>query len=602
MAGEKSETCDSPSSILQIAPVTPLLCTDEKSSDHELSPMTDTVPPPDGGWGWMVVLGSFLAHLIIGGFMRSGGVIFIELQHKFHQSASDTAWAVSLHTSLRLLFGPLASMLCNRFSCRTVTIMGSLMSAVSVLISGFVNNLFILYLTNGLLLGIGQALIYTTSVAIVGLYFHARRGTAVGIANAGVGAGTFLFPPLLEIMFGQYGFMGTFLIMAGLFLNGVVCGALYRPLHVEDDELVVEYSKQQHGGHNVTDSGSVVLVHFSREDLRALSHSSLCYDINILGSLQHLNKPAKVNVIPVPARPLGSSYDAMSHHGRVRADSDSCSPRAKPLLGSDFDMTKERIRSGSDMTPIKKQAFINSMNAKSAMLQVTDVKRCESDTLSKTETDDESEEDKKEKKMLDLSPLKNIRFATLGVGIGLLTLSFQSSFVFLPPLVLQRGLSESQGAFLVSITGAMETFGSVTSGFLVDLDIVRPHRLTIYNAAMVLLGVLTLVMPFLDFFILLAFVCGVYGCVLGMCLAQKATLVVDITGVDNLVSSFGILVCFQGIGTLIGPPLAGAIKDITGRYQDGFLVGGVILVCAGLIQAGGLLYHRLSHSRQDKDS
>ncbi|XP_069119403.1 monocarboxylate transporter 12-like [Argopecten irradians] len=592
MAVEKiTEPCDSPSSILQITPVVPLLCK-EKTSSHELSTVTNTMAPPDGGWGWMVVLGSFLAHLIIGGFMRSGGVIFIELEHKFHQSASDTAWAVSLHTSLRLLFGPMASMLCNRFSCRTVTIMGSIVSAISLLISAFVSNLFILYITNGLLLGIGQALIYTTSVAIVGLYFHARRGTAVGIANAGVGAGTFLFPPLMEIMFGQYGFMGTFLIVAGLFLNGVVCGALYRPIRADDEDIVVEYNEPNHNDNGVTENGSIVLVHFSRDDLRALSHSSLCYDINILGSIQHLNKPAnKLNFLPVPS--------GIPTYSRERADSESCRPRSKHLLGSDFDIGSERIRSGSDITPIKKQAFLNNMHAKNGILDVKEVKQIDKDSLYEPETDDQTEVGGDKKRVLDLSPLKNIRFATLGVGIGLLTLSFQSSFVFLPPLVLQRGMSEAQGAFLVSITGAMETFGSVSSGFLVDLDIVRPHRLTIYNAAMVLLGVLTLVMPFLDFFVLLAFVCGVYGCVLGMCLAQKATLVVDITGVDNLVSSFGILVCFQGIGTLIGPPLAGAIKDITGRHQDGFLVGGTILMCAGFIQAGGLLYYRLSRPAKD---
>ncbi|OWF34559.1 Monocarboxylate transporter 12 [Mizuhopecten yessoensis] len=310
------------------------------------------------------------------------------------------------------------------------------------------------------------------------------------------------------------------------------------------------------GSHKVTENGSVILFHFSRDDLRALSHSSLCYDINILGSIQHLNKPTNFNFIQVPGCTSGSTGDIMGQHGRLRADSESRSRRARPLLGSDFDLTNERIRSGSDITPLQKQAFLNNMNAKSDMLQVTGIKRLKSETLSEPESD-ETAVDVSKKKVLDLSPLKDLRFATLGVGIGLLTLSFQSSFVFLPPLVLQKGLSESQGAFLVSITGAMETFGSVSSGFLVDLDVVRPHRLTFYNAAMVLLGVLTLAMPFLDFFVLLAFVCGVYGCVLGMCLAQKATFVVDITGIDNLVSSFGILVCFQGIGTLIGPPLAG---------------------------------------------
>ena len=160
-------------------------------------------------------------------------------------------------------------------------------------------------------------------------------------------------------------------------------------------------------------------------------------------------------------------------------------------------------------------------------------------------------------KLFDLSLLKNIQFLTFCIGICLYTLSFQASYVFLPPLAIQNGQSDIEAAYVVSTAGALETLGSILSGIILDHPVVKPHRLLIYNIVLFVLGILTVIIPFLSVFGWLLFVCGMYGFLLGSCLAQKATLVVDILGVEHLVSSLGLLVCFQGFGVLFGPPLSG---------------------------------------------
>lgn len=160
-------------------------------------------------------------------------------------------------------------------------------------------------------------------------------------------------------------------------------------------------------------------------------------------------------------------------------------------------------------------------------------------------------------KLLDLSLLKNIRFLTFCIGICLYTLSFQASYVFLPPLAIQNGQSHIEAAYVVSSAGALETIGSILSGIILDLPMVKPHRLLIYNIVLFVLGILTVIIPFLRVFGWLLFVCGIYGFLLGSGLAQKATLVVDILGVEHLISSLGLLVCFQGFGVLFGPPISG---------------------------------------------
>lgn len=43
--------------------------------------------------------------------MRSGGVLYIELREKFHDSAANTAWVISLAVTVRMLFGKYESLL-----------------------------------------------------------------------------------------------------------------------------------------------------------------------------------------------------------------------------------------------------------------------------------------------------------------------------------------------------------------------------------------------------------------------------------------------------------------------------------------------------------
>ena len=57
---------------------------------------------PDGGWGWMCVFGCTLMHFCLGGFGRSYGVIYVEVQEVFGASATIGAWIGGLSTALRM--------------------------------------------------------------------------------------------------------------------------------------------------------------------------------------------------------------------------------------------------------------------------------------------------------------------------------------------------------------------------------------------------------------------------------------------------------------------------------------------------------------------
>lgn len=77
---------------------------------------------------------------------------------------------------------------------------------------------------------INCSLCYVAAVVIVAYYFDKRRSFATGLSVCGSGIGTFIFAPLTQFLIDEYGWRGTTLIMAGVFLNMTVCGMLMRDL------------------------------------------------------------------------------------------------------------------------------------------------------------------------------------------------------------------------------------------------------------------------------------------------------------------------------------------------------------------------------------
>ena len=201
------------------------------STTTTMSSSTYSFTAPDGGWGWVIVIASFLVNMIADGITFSFGVLFIELQKEFAESKAVTAAVVSLFHSVPLLVGPIASALTDRYGCRKMTILGSLLATVGFLLSSFCYRLELLYLTFGLMSGFGLSLCYVAAIVIVAYYFDRRRSFATGISVCGSGVGTFVFAPIIHYLIEEYGgWRGATVVLAGFLLNMCVCGALFRDL------------------------------------------------------------------------------------------------------------------------------------------------------------------------------------------------------------------------------------------------------------------------------------------------------------------------------------------------------------------------------------
>lgn len=135
--------------------------------------------------------------------------------------------------------GPISSSFVNKYGCRLVTIAGSIMASVCLLISVYAQNVFTLICTIGVGTGFGLGLIYLPAIVSVTTYFDKYRSLATGIAVCGSGFGTFIFAPLLDFFIKTYNWRGALLILAGIVLNCAIFGALFRPLKRKNRQLTI---------------------------------------------------------------------------------------------------------------------------------------------------------------------------------------------------------------------------------------------------------------------------------------------------------------------------------------------------------------------------
>ncbi|XP_072293333.1 monocarboxylate transporter 12-like [Eucyclogobius newberryi] len=194
----------------------------------------------EGGWGWMIVAGCFLTNICTRAVTRCVSIFFVEFQQHFGRDYSSTAWIHSTIDGITMLCAPLGGFLGNHFSCRSIVMVGGLLSFTGMVLSSFATSLPYLYVTMGLVTGLGFALSYTPSVAMVGNYFHERKALAYGIGLSGSGIGTFILAPAVQLLIELYSWRGALLVLGGFVANLCVCGALLRPIKPKskaDDRL-----------------------------------------------------------------------------------------------------------------------------------------------------------------------------------------------------------------------------------------------------------------------------------------------------------------------------------------------------------------------------
>ncbi|KAK6336362.1 hypothetical protein TWF696_001923 [Orbilia brochopaga] len=196
----------------------------------------DESTPPDGGYGWVCVACAMFLNICSWGINGSFGVyLSFYLTHEPplypRATALHYAFIGGLIIGCAMLVSPITNLLIRQFSSRVTLLTGTTLQFVSLIVASFATQLWLLYLVQGAVFGLGMGMVSAVSVSILPQWFDKKRSIASGIAAAGSGVGGLVFSLGTNAMLQQphIGLAWTFRITAILtFAVNVICSLLMR--------------------------------------------------------------------------------------------------------------------------------------------------------------------------------------------------------------------------------------------------------------------------------------------------------------------------------------------------------------------------------------
>ena len=178
---------------------------------------------------WVVVWATFVCLAVIFGVSYSFAAFFEIFAKEFSAQRADVSWIFGLCGLVYFVLGALGGVLADRWGPRLVCMAGMGFIALGLFLTSLAQNLGTVYLSYGLLVGLGIAFVYTPSIASVQPWFSKRRGLASGIASSGVGAGTLILPLLVSYLLTAVDWRIALQMMAGgVLVIGLSAGFLLK--------------------------------------------------------------------------------------------------------------------------------------------------------------------------------------------------------------------------------------------------------------------------------------------------------------------------------------------------------------------------------------
>ncbi|KAL1497870.1 hypothetical protein ABEB36_008757 [Hypothenemus hampei] len=580
---------------------------------------------PDGGWGWLVVFGCLFINLVSDGVGSTFGILNIEFLQEFKASNSATSLIGSLFLSVPLILGPLGSALVDRYGCKYMTVVGSLICTIGFVISAYVKNIWMMYLTFGVVSGIGFCLCYVTAVVSIAFWFEKHRTLALSIAASGTGFGTVIYSPLITYLVNQFGWRGSILIMAGLCANMCISGLLMRDPDwlkeeerkstVKDDKLHSTVSKRKFEIEDIETSIfekpqknlSCSLIelptylhehqHVPLEVLKKLSENTKLYDIILV------NYPFLLSCKSISDTKLQSG---LSHQDlkptvvfnmrlKETIDVDDINSKHKeeikriPFHRSDS--TKSKTHQGSNHPHYLQNIRFRkgSIGYRCAMLNLHRYKlttsSCPNFLKNSVLEDDDEEEWYDEyvdviKDITNLSLFNELHFSLLSISTIIMCIWFVVPYFYLPVHMTLSGYSENEASFALSLIGFTNIMGMILFGIIGDkLNVTKVYAICLMCCGLTCMAMMT----FTANYTMLLISCGLFGFAFASVNTLTPPILVDLVPLDNFTMAYGLFLLCQGIGNLAGPPVAGLLYDITQSYEQSFYQAGIWVVVAGII-------------------
>src|SRR3984893_1170556 len=175
---------------------------------------------------WYIAFAGVLLQIALGG-VYAWSVFRVPLANQFSWSISQVTLTFTISIFVLGIAAFFGGLWLNRKGPRVVAVTGGALYGLGVFLASLsANNLWWLYLSYGVIGGIGLGFAYIVPVAVLVKWFPDRRGLITGIAVGGFGAGALITAPVATRLIQTVGVLHTFAYLGVAFLIvTVVSGA-----------------------------------------------------------------------------------------------------------------------------------------------------------------------------------------------------------------------------------------------------------------------------------------------------------------------------------------------------------------------------------------
>ena len=167
-------------------------------------------------YAWIIIAIAAVLHMAGGSIRQTFGVLIVPFEEQLGWSPAASVLAYSMASIVGALLAPISGIATDRYGARRVILVGIIFFFFGAIFTGLASQVWHLWISFGLGLGVAQAAFNVPILAAANYWFRARLGFGIGLLQASHGIGPALMVILVSALIASVNWQLTFLILGTL--------------------------------------------------------------------------------------------------------------------------------------------------------------------------------------------------------------------------------------------------------------------------------------------------------------------------------------------------------------------------------------------------
>ncbi|XP_043262144.1 uncharacterized protein LOC122402967 [Colletes gigas] len=543
--------------------------------------------PPNGKWGWMIVLAYALNGISTVPIFQGLGLVFKDTFPRFGFNATEAAIIINTNLAFGMVLGLINGPLLRIFGYRKMAIFGSLLYCIGVTMTAFIRSFTLFIVFYGIIASLGMSITFSAFSYALNSYFTTKRGRAMSLALTMIGLGPIIVPQVTTVSLSYYGFQGTVLLFGAYSLHSLVGSLLLQPLkwhtksakvqsNSEDEELIINGTKSKSA--DIKSGSDEKNTNFQEDE----------YSLNSVLDLSNLQKRRKRTTSKLDYdSDIGSIYGFDILFSRQLSETMNVSSGEKDVdvyrnrkqhdryksvdtinLGSSVKIFDER--SGFE----RKHSNLSIPNANDFQMENNLLLKNNSEKEMVNTGSDSSEESEKKSVMkqilqkinhvFDLDLLKDPIYVNIMVGMSAAIFAEANFSTLTPFILMDMKLSTKEIGIVMSIIGSLDLVFRMMAPFLGEWFHQPPRIMYLISLCLLIISRSSII--FVNAFTPMVIVAVGLGIAKGIRTVYMSLVIPHYVPIEKLPNASGIQMIVNGLFLLTAGPILGVIRDRTGSY------------------------------------